>query len=187
MAIVRSLKEGSVLYKFTNTQRRRVRDPNHPWRFLQNEDGTSQYRDVVYYHVVKLYSRRNRTNGCIVDDQMKPFLEKLKIKLIPHRTYKNGQYFYRYVAVGCDNVMVDEETYNSLEVDEVAEKYFKKIKNEELLSLMGQNEDPDFVIDTMKNLIEEETETEALELDEDEPVPPEPRFREYHNVDAMWT
>lgn len=184
MAIVKGLEEGAVLAKYTSIQKQRVRDPENQWRYLY-ENGRLVERDITVYHVIKLYSRRNRSNGCLINESLKPFFEKLKIKLIPSRTMKNGRHFYRYVAVGCDVHIVTEESYNEYEVDEIAQKHFKKIKNQELLQLMGQNEEPEFVIQALKNVIEEETATEAIDFEEGEAVPAEPRFREYHN-EAVW-
>lgn len=184
MAIVKGLEEGAVLAKYTSIQKQGVRDPNNHWRYLY-ENGRRVERDVTFYHVIKLYSRRNRTNGCLINESLKPFFEKLKVKLIPNRHVKNGRQYYRYVAVGCESITVTEESYADYQVDEIAEKHFKKIKNHELLQLMKQNEEPEFVIQALKNVIEEETATEAIDFEEGETVPAEPRFREYHN-ETVW-
>jgi hypothetical protein len=184
VAIVKGLNEDSILWKYQTTERRVRMHPENRWQYMRDERGNYIYDDVPVYHLIKLYTRRARTSGTHIETNLKPFFEKLKIKLIAEQRYTRGTYVTHYRAVGCEDVRVNEEEWNNAELHEVAQKYYDKVSNLDLLQLMDQESEISMaIIEELKNLVQEldaaeETE-EAVELEEDARVPNEPQFYEY--------
>lgn len=183
MAIIRGLNEDAVLWKYTTVESRPKMEAENRWRYVRDEQNRIVMEDVTIYHLIKLYSRRCRTNGTTVSNHLRPFLEKLKIRLVPQQRYRRGEYITTYRAIGCEDVRVTEEEYNNAELHEVAQRYYDRINNNDLLLLMDKDNQINLaILEELKNFVaelEEVNETEAIELEEDATVPNEPNFFQY--------
>lgn len=166
MAIVRNLEVDAVIWKYKKKSKRPKRDPDHPWRNLYDENRRPIYEEYTQYYLVKLYNRRCRTNGCYIDKDLVPFFEKLKIRIeYPYR----GS---RPTAVGCQERLVSKEEWEETELDEVAQRYYKRLKNGELKSMikLEKGDVSARPIGELKSI-----ETEPLESSDDD-WPEEPEF-----------
>lgn len=187
MAIVKGLDEQAVVWKYIMTVRQARRDPNHPWRTARDDNGNAIYDDITVYRLVRIYSRRARTNGAMINEELRPFLEKLKIRLLTSTSMRQGRRVIRYRAVGCEDIAVSEDVYNATPIHEVAQRYYDRIKNEDLVKLMDTDDEISLaVVNEMKEFINEIADTlnatEAIEMTDEEAdeTPREPNFYEYN-------
>jgi hypothetical protein len=189
MAIVRGLNENAVIWKYYKVEKKlRFIDG---WRPEIDENGQRFYDDVNVYYLIRLYSRRCRTNGVIVDYTLKPFFDKLKIKLYEQRIgRRTNNKTTSFLAIGCETSVVSKEVYDNTEIHEVAKRYYNRIKNQDLHQLMDKKiEDDTKPIIELKDLnqqvVDNQNALEATEIDEEEQLlenwPNEPYFREYHH------
>lgn len=166
MTIRAGINPGAVLWKYKITRQR---------QYYNQETQMYDYRDYHEYYGIKLVTRRARTNGHVITSEAKPFFESIRIKLIPHRIYRNNAEHEAYVAVGTESFRIrNEEEYEALQFDEVASRWYFRLKNNGLSALLTPRSDQfSFeIIDEMKEAAKEVEE----EVDE---WPPEPRLREY--------
>ena len=135
MAIVRSLEVNSILWKYIKMNKRPKRDPNHAWKYLTDENGRILYEDVPEYRAIRLYNRRCRNSGCTIERELEPFFNKLKIRLIRYNRESKA------TAVGCEDYMVrSKEEWDNIELNEVAQAYYKRIKNVEFKNMIKLEE-----------------------------------------------
>jgi hypothetical protein len=166
MAIVRNLEVGSILWKYETTIKQPVRDPERAWSYLRDERGRTVYEEVPQYRAIKLYNRRCRNSGCVIKEELVPFFEKLKVKI--WRPYQGS----RPTAVGCeDYVVATKEEWDAIVLDEVADRYYKRIKNVELKSMikLEEGEIPARPIEELKSL-------DLSDRPEEDDWPEEPQF-----------
>lgn len=132
MAIVKGIERDAVLWKFVAPTRvpvRRMNTERGVAEYARNERGHLLYEDGFHHYLVRLETRRARTVGANLDNEIIPFLEKLKIRIEPGYSGKK-------TAVGCNVTRVSKELYDSTEIDPIAQKYYMKIKNRELVSMI---------------------------------------------------
>lgn len=150
MAIISKLPVDSVLWKFAKTEKRyRMRAENR-YQYFRDENGNYVQDEVEVYYYVQLYTRRARTNGCSVDEKIVPFLEKLKIRI--DRGYQGRG---TPIAVGCQvRQCNNKEEWDNLVLNEVAQKYYNKVKNIDILKIMQKEQKitPVRVLEELKSI-----------------------------------
>lgn len=130
MAIVTGIERNDVLLKF-----KRMRS------FQQYVPEKNTYkrveREVCY--LLKLDTRRARTNGFLVRQAwMIPFLEAIRIKIIPNRIDADGN--PTWIAVGTYTVQVHENVWNESTACEIAERHYnKKVSNQSLSAILTKD------------------------------------------------
>jgi hypothetical protein len=169
LAIRTGIDPGAVLWKFTTTRQRQV---------YNRERNEYEYQDFTEYFAIKLVTRRARTQGYVVEKAVQPFFESLRIKLTPTRAWRDNRETTMYVAVGTECTRIrNEEEWNNLEIDEEAQRWYTRIKNNDLTDLLEARSEQfsNEIIEEMRSVIEESTEEESE-------WPPEPHLREHSMV-----
>lgn len=123
MAIIKGIDEGDYILKYKEIERRYQ---------MNHATGMYEYMNVEQYFILKLTTRRARTNGAtITGGWAKVFMDALKIKTIPSYQTENGE--PRWVAVGTQTIRFPKQQWDDLAISEVADtQYQKKIRNENL-------------------------------------------------------
>jgi hypothetical protein len=165
MTIRTGINPEAVLWKYTDTYKRQV---------YNRETASYVMEDRTDYYVIRLATRRARTQGHTVQKELYPFFESIRIKLVPARVWRDGSEQTWYTAVGTRSDRVNKETYDSLEIDEVAQRWYSRIRNTNIVPLLDRRQ-----FDFSDDIIEE---MKAVAQDDDSEVeswPPEPSMREY--------
>ena len=114
MAIVKGIEEGAVLLKYKKIERRNRRVNNQ-----------LEWYDAETYYLLKLYSRRARTNGVSIEySWMIPFMKAIGVRINKY-WFDNATNTQYYLAVGAHTARVSKETWEQTELDPIAEKYYK--------------------------------------------------------------
>lgn len=179
MAIVKGLEQGAILWKYT-TERQAVRyNPN-----------TSQRENVTitYYHLLRLRTRRARSLGERVRAELYPMLSALKINLHPWATYRSNRTDY-YTAIGTYIERCSKEDYDRAEIDEVASRHYRRIKNASFAALL-ENQVLDYSgqedVQKLKTFAEE-CATATQDSEDEINWPEEPNLRQYNmDSDFLW-
>jgi hypothetical protein len=165
LAIRKGIEAGAILWKESETVQRQHWNP---------ETREYEMRDYTYYYVFRLTTRRARTQGHSVNRKLYPFFESLRIKLIEQRSYYNDGEQY-YIAVGTERFPVrNKEEWEAMEVDEAAAKWYNKLTNENLQTLLDKRDGTfsDEILDEMKEaMADDDTDVEEW--------PREPNLPEY--------
>lgn len=167
MAIVSKLPVDSVLWKYSQKEKQYRMNPQNRHQYMRDERGKYIIDDVDVYYYIRLYTRRARTSGCTIDEKLIPFLQKLKIR-IDRASYRGA----KPVAVGCEAVRCNsKEEWDNLILHEVAQKYYNKVKNAEIMKTIQheQKVTPSKAIEELKTL-------DTTEKPEPEEWPEEPFF-----------
>lgn len=169
MAIVSKLPVDAIIWKFVRKEKHYRMDPDRPYSYVRDERGGYIQDEVDVYYYVQLYTRRARTSGCSIDEKLVPFFEKLKIRID-----KGYQGRGMPIAVGCTTRKCkDKEEWDNIELHEVVQKYYNKVKNMEILKIMQKEQKitPTKAIDDLKDI-------DLTLKDEPEEWPEEPHFYE---------
>lgn len=172
MAIVKGLEPGAVLWKYIGDTPRTDWRRNEGGGLYRDEDGRPQQITLPDYRIVKLYNRRCRTNGCIVNQDLYPFLSKLNIRLPEFNNWRHET--PRYIAIGCEDTPVREDQYNSAQIDPVAQRYYDRLNNQTLSMLIQKqlNGFTKYPIAKLQNI-------DLSEWQDESNWPREPHMREY--------
>lgn len=130
MAIVSNLPAGAVLWKFEGKRQVYRYDP---------EQQLHRHMMMDCYYTVTLYTRRARTNGAVIDKSLVPFMEKLKIRLHKGEHWVDGAYQDTWQAIGVHvTETFDRERWEAQEIHETALKYYKKLKNKNISTILDR-------------------------------------------------
>ena len=170
MAIKKGIEVGDVIWKYKDTVQ--------AWRY-DRQTGRQHQTTMERFIVLRLYSRRARTNGATLPIHMKPFMQSLNIRTIDYTGYAESTPS-KFIAVGVQAELVrNEEAWNQIRVPEQVEKWYGRMNN--LLfstTILTQ--------DTIKASIELVASCkESIEAPINEPTeeewPEEPEFHSYQN------
>jgi hypothetical protein len=170
VAIVTGIERNDVLLKFKRVQ-----------NFQQYVPEKNTYKRVEreVFCLLKLDTRRARTNGFLVRQAwMVPFLEAIRIKIIPNR--HDADCNPTWIAVGTYTEQVHEDVWNASTACEIAERHYnKKVFNQSLSAILTK--DPVLIspqqFQAWRNIQDDPTPEEEIEWP---PEPPIDGFARYN-------
>jgi len=159
MAIKKGIEAGACLWKKVDVRKS---------RYWNSSTGEYEMREQEYYFVYRLRTRRARSQGDNVNEKLVPFLNSINV--ITLQWYGDSP-IYTAVGVYREHIRTKEE-FDAIEIDEVAQKWYDKMKNKEARTILEQPKEDELVriFELMKEPVEDDT-SEVEEWPEEPFIP----------------